>query len=116
MTDDTRPQPEEEEQLEAPQPPEEETVTRPPEMRTEDALRFALGIFSDLAWINLGIRSNPATGETKTDFAQARLAIDAINALVPLTEGRFDGHEVRDLRNLLSSLQLNFVQRQSGGA
>ena len=51
------------------------------------------------------------SGETKTDLAQARLAIDVLAALVQLTEGRFDPHEVRDLHNLLSSLQLNYVQR-----
>lgn len=83
----------------------------PQTMRTEDAMAFAIGLFADLAWINMGIRSNPATGATTTDLAQARLAIDAINALVPLTEGRFDAHQVRDFRNMLSTLQLNYVQR-----
>ena len=112
MSDQPIPQPEE--QLEAPPPPEEEVITNPPAMRTEDALRFAVGLFADLAWIHLGIRTDPASGETTADFPQARLAIDAIAALVPLAEGRFDPHEVRDLRNLLSSLQLNFVQKQVG--
>ncbi len=88
---------------------------RPPEMRAEDVLRFAVGLFSDIAWINLGIRANPATGETTPDFAQAKLAIDSIAALVPVVEGRLDPHEARDLRNLLSSLQLNYVQRISAG-
>lgn len=84
-----------------------------PEMRTEDALRFALGLFADLAWIHLGIRANPSGGDAKTDLSQAKLAIDSLGALVPLTEGRFDPHEVRDFKNLLSSLQMNFVQRKT---
>jgi hypothetical protein len=83
-----------------------------PEMRTEDALRFAIGIFNDLAWIKLGIHANPG-GETVTDLPQAQLAIDAIAALVPLSEGRFEANEVRDLKNLLSTLQMNYVQRKT---
>lgn len=105
------------EQMTTPEEPTEATTTGeeqqapPPEMRTEDALRFAINLFADLAWINLGIRANPVSGEATTNIEQARLAIDAISALVRLTEGRFDPHEVRDLQNMLSTLQLNFVQR-----
>jgi len=83
----------------------------PPEMRTEDALRFAISLFTDLAWINMGIRANPATNETKTDLGQTRLAIDAIGALVQLTEGRLDPREVREMNNLLSTLRLNYVEK-----
>ncbi|MHB9025874.1 MAG: DUF1844 domain-containing protein [Armatimonadota bacterium] len=93
----------------------EDTGAPPPEMRVEDAIRFSAGLFADLAWINLGLRTNPSTGDTKTDFVQAQLAIDALGALLPLTEGRLDPHDVRDLRNLLSSLQMNFVQRKTAG-
>ena len=93
--------------------PTEEPQGAAPEMTSENALRFSLGIFIDLAWIQLGIRANPGSGEAKTDLPQAKLAIDTLAALVPLTEGRFDPHEIRDLRNMLSSLQLNFVQRKT---
>lgn len=93
--------------------PTGESSGPPPEMRTEDAMRFALGLFADLAWIQLGIRANPANGETKADLAQARLSIDVLAALTQLAEGRFDPHEVRDFKNLVSSLQLNYVQRMS---
>ena len=109
MSDEITPQPDELEENTA--QPQEETVNVP-EMHTEDALRFSLGLFSDLAWIKLGIRSNPATGEAKADMAEAKLAIDALAALTILTEGRFEPNEVRELKNLVSSLQLNYVQRQ----
>lgn len=89
----------------------EETMPMP-EVRVEDLLGYTIGLFSDLAWIKLGIRANPATGDTTFDSAQAKLAIDALAALVPLLEGRFDAYVVRDLRNQLASLQMNFVQRQ----
>ena len=87
-----------------------------PEMRAEDVIRFAVNLFADLAWVNLGIRANPATSETKVDFEQARLSIDAIKALTTLTEGRLDPHEVRDLNNLVASLQFNYVQRYTAKA
>ncbi len=92
-----------------------DTTEAMPEMHTADALRFALGMFADLAWIQMGIRANPSTGKVTVNLPDARLAIDAINALVQLTEGRFDPHEVRDLRNLLTSLQMNYAQRVSAG-
>jgi hypothetical protein len=101
-------------QEEEAQEPEEESGQQAgpaPEMRAEDVIRFAVNLFAEIAWVNLGIRANPASGETKTDFAQARLAIDSIKALVPLTEGRIDPHEVRDLNNLVGSLQFNYVQK-----
>ncbi len=82
-----------------------------PEMRAEDALLFSISMFADLSWIYLGIRAHPASGEAKADLAQARLAIDAVKALVTLAEGRLEAHQMRDLQNLLSSLQLNYVQR-----
>lgn len=102
-----------EEQTQQAEMPNEEPQGAAPEMTTESAIRFALGLFIDLAWMQLGIRANPGSGEAKTDLSQAKLSIDSIAALIPLTEGRFDPHEIRDLRNMLSSLQLNFVQRKT---
>ena len=90
----------------------DETRESLPEMRTEDALRFVMGMFNDLAWVKLGIRAAPS-GQTTTDLPQAQLAIDALAALLPLSEGRFEAHEVRDLKNQLSSLQMNYVQRKT---
>jgi hypothetical protein len=95
----------------AEEPSPEQEQAPPPEMRTEDALRFAISLFADLAWINMGIRANPATNETKADLGQARLAIDAITALVQLTGGRLDPREVREMNNMLSTLRLNYVER-----
>ena len=114
MTDEQVP-PEQPSSAEAEQPGGAEEGAAP-EMRAEDAILFCISLFADLAWINLGIRAHPGAGETKADYPQARLAIDAVNALVQLTEGRLEPHQVRDLHNLLSSLQLNFVQRYQPGS
>ena len=94
---------------EAKQPAEDEQAM--PEMRAEDALLFSINMFADLSWVYLGIRAHPGNGEAKADLPQARLTIDAVKALVTLAEGRLDPHQMRDLQNLLASLQLNYVQR-----
>lgn len=84
-------------------------VTLPP----QSALGFAVSVFAEQGWIHLGIHTNPATGETEANLPQAKLAIDALAALIPLLEGQASPNEARDLRNLLSSLQLNYVQRSA---
>jgi len=81
-----------------------------PEIQVENMLQMTLNIFAEMAWVKLGVRMD-RTGETQLDLPQARLAIDILSALVPFTEGRLDPHEVRDVHNMLSSLQLNYVQR-----
>ena len=94
-----------------------ETAEEPqlPEIRVENMLRMTIDMFAEMAWVKLGVRMDRASGETATDLPQARLAIDVISAMVPLIEGRLDPHEVRDAHNLLSSLQLNYVQRATKG-
>lgn len=87
----------------------------PPEIHVEDVLQYAIHLFTELAWVKMGIQADRTTGEVNADLPQARLAIDAISALVPLTEGRFEPGVVRDLHNLVSTLQLNYVQKATKG-
>lgn len=84
-----------------------------PDMRPEDILRYSISMFNEIAWVKMGARANPSNGKITTDLSQAKLAIDAIAALAQLTEGRFEVHEVRDIKNLVSSLQMNYVQRKT---
>ncbi|HOF89179.1 MAG TPA: DUF1844 domain-containing protein, partial [Armatimonadota bacterium] len=74
-------------------------------------IRFAISLFAETAWVQMGIQADPHTHTVETDLPQAKLAIDAIAALIPLTEGRLAPNELRDLRNLLSTLQWNYVER-----
>jgi hypothetical protein len=117
MTDDTQATPEAQGEEQAPEVQPEQVMGYCMHLMgmlpTELGLIFSINLFAEQAWKHLGLHADRATGETKSDFPQARLAIDAINALLPLVEGRFDPHMVRDLRNLLSSLQMNYVQRYS---
>jgi|GEM_PF-517368 len=94
----------------------EDAGAQMPELKVEDLLMWTLGEYARMAWMNLGIQTNPATGETTADFPQARLAIDCINALVPVLEGKLEAHVLRDLKNMLSSLQMNYAQRYNAEA
>lgn len=94
----------------------EENAPQMPDLKVEDLMMWTLGEYARMAWMNLGIQTNPATGETTANFPQARLAIDCINAMVPLLEGKMEPHMLRDLKNMLSSLQMNYAQRYSAEA
>ena len=91
----------------------EETTPQdvPQRLRAEQAIRFAISLFAETAWVQMGIQADPATHTVETDLPQAKLAIDAVAALVPLTEGKLPPNDIRDLRNLLSTLQWNYVER-----
>ncbi|HEY3377925.1 MAG TPA: DUF1844 domain-containing protein [Armatimonadota bacterium] len=94
-------------------PQAEETAGMMPDIHVEDLLRYTMHLFTEQAWVKLGVRMGPSKGETVTNLPEAKLAIDALAALVTLTEGRFDPHEVRDLKNMVAGLQMNFVQRKT---
>ncbi len=94
----------------------EENAPQMPDLKVEDLMMWTLGEYARMAWMNLGIQTNPATGDTTANFPQARLAIDCINAMVPLLEGKMEPHMLRDLKNMLSSLQMNYAQRFNAGS
>lgn len=64
-----------------------------------------------LAWSKLGLQPDPITGEVKEDFAQARLAIDAVSALIDLLEPSMEEEDRRQAANLKANLKINFAQR-----
>ncbi len=79
------------------------------------ALLFSISLFAELAWQKLGLHPDPVTKQIAADLPQAKVAIDAVAALVELAKGQVGEREYRELRTLLANLQLNFVyqsQRQ----
>ena len=109
--DETQPaaevQPEEEREA-----PEEEGPKLPP-VDVYSLMKSFIGILGVHAWQWLGLVKNPITGEMERDLAQAKVAIDTISALVNQLEGKLDESEQRDLKGLISDLQINFVRQQS---
>ena len=82
-----------------------------PEIKVIDLTHYVMMEFARMAWVNLGVQINRATGNLKTDLPEARLAIDGFGALVRILEGKLEPHEMRDLQNMLTTLQMNYAQR-----
>jgi len=103
-------------EAEAPPEEEREAAEEGPKLPPVDVyslLKSFIGILGAHAWQWLGLVKNPITGETERDLAQAKVAIDTISALVGQLESKLDESEQRDLKGLISDLQINFVQQQS---
>jgi hypothetical protein len=62
------------------------------------------------AWAYLGKIAHPETQKHKEDQVQARLAIDAIDALYKIMENTLSPEEKKDLQIRLTNLRLNFAK------
>lgn len=58
----------------------------------------------------LGAAPNPMTGKTEVDLQGAQFSIDVLDMLRSKTSGNLDPEESRMLSDVLSSLQMNYVQ------
>jgi len=76
-------------------------------------LQVSVMQFAALAWQKMGLRADPFTNQVEKDIEQARLAIDAVAALLDKLLPHLQGQQARDFQSLLTDLRLNFV-RQAG--
>jgi hypothetical protein len=97
--DDTTPQPSEEELL---QKVEEELR----KLKVSDLLVQTAYTISSLGYQKL-------SGEDR-DLDQARLAIEALRALVPVLEGAIPDDAIRDFRQVTANLQLAYADATKG--
>jgi hypothetical protein len=65
----------------------------------------------DQAWRMMGLVANPATGAVERDMAKAKLAIDCVQFLVDKVSPHLEEPRRRELRTLVTNLQINFVQQ-----
>jgi hypothetical protein len=97
-------------------PPEEPPADEAPPMTlgdlsVYDTLRFAISLLGQQAWMRLGLTVLPGQTEPVADLPQARVAIDALEALVRLLEPSSDEAEKRELHTLLDNLRVNYVRK-----
>ncbi len=72
---------------------------------------------AESAMFHLGKLVNRATGKAQVNLEAAAATIDMLAMLENKTKGNLSPEETRFLRNILSTLQLNFVETEkSGGA
>ena len=92
---------------------EEEERTAAPDITSLDTYAL-LGLFINIltaqAWQHMGLRLKPGSDKIEKDFKRASTAIDCIAFLINKLEPELSEGERRQLRNLLTDLQINFVQ------
>lgn len=59
--------------------------------------------------VHLGFRPNPYTGLIARNDTQARMAIDAFGALLPVIKSQIEPEVARELDRVLNDLRVNFV-------
>ncbi|MFP5520203.1 MAG: DUF1844 domain-containing protein [Bdellovibrionia bacterium] len=65
------------------------------------------------AVMDMGLAPNPQNGEVNTDRGMARFNIDLLLMLQQKTQGNLQKEEAEFLENIISDLQLKFVQSQT---
>lgn len=91
---------------------QEEMANLPP-VDVYSLVKSFIGILGAHAWQWLGLVKNPVTGQLEKDLAQAKVAIDSIRALVQQIEGKLEPSEDRELKGMISDLQINYVQQSA---
>lgn len=76
-----------------------------------DILKAFILTLSENAWRWMGLVVNPITQQPEKDMEQARVAIDCVDLLIQKLEGKLSWEEMKSYRELLSNLQMNFVQQ-----
>lgn len=85
---------------------EQELLDALSQLKVSDLLVQSLSTVSSLAYHRLG--------EESRDLEQARLAIEALRALVPVLRGAVDDQLVRDFEAVTANLQLAYADAVGG--
>ncbi len=98
-----------------PEPPAEPELPTPEELaeqlrrlKASDVVLSLIPTLAQVAWAKLDAQSR--------DLSEARVAIDAIRALVPVLDGVAPPEVTRDLQQLVTNLQLAFASAADEGA
>ena len=116
--DDTAPEAETADVAEAEAPAEaaeepsvEDVAAGLPPVDVYSLLRSFIGLLGAQAWQWMGLIKDPSTGKIEKDMAQAKVAIDAVAALMAQIEAGLSPSESEELRAMLSDLRINFVRQ-----
>ncbi len=87
-----------------------------PHLGVMQRLLMSVDILQQGAWIGLGLVSDPATNEVKKNLDDARVAIDAVEALCKIVIPLVEPQMAVEIRNLLKDLHVNFVNQSTSSA
>jgi hypothetical protein len=74
-------------------------------------LRLFVSMMAEQAWIHLGLQTAPDKTETEARLPEARVAIDTLQFLRQQLEQSLEDSEKRELDRMISTLQVNYIQR-----
>lgn len=89
------------------------TAEQPISLGALDLVRWCIAALASKAWQALGLVPDPATNRIERNLEDARLAIDAVAALVEQLRAVVEERERREFDNLVTNLRLNFVEQKS---
>jgi hypothetical protein len=98
----------------APPQPEPERQPHPealPKLAVRDRLLMCIDILYQSAWISMGMVSDPSSGQIERNMEDAKIAIDSVAFLAGKLEGKLDDSTGREIKRLVSDLQVNFVRQ-----
>ena len=73
--------------------------------------QMMISLMANSAWQHLGLIPDPRTKKIEKNMNQARIAIDTISFLFDKIENELEKEPAKEIRNLLSNLRVNFVQK-----
>lgn len=79
-------------------------------MEVKDFGLMFIQTLSALAWQKMGLAPNPE-GKEEIDLLQAKQAIDLCAAIFNVVSSSLDDKTKNELNNLISNLQINFVEK-----
>ncbi len=79
-------------------------------VRIKDIALMTILSLESKAWAYLDLVAHPETQKHKKDQGEARMAIDAIDALYKTIEADLDPSEKKDIQVRLTNLRLNFAK------
>ena len=82
-----------------------------PQLSVKDRIFMSIDILHQGAWIAMGLRADPATGEIEQNLDAARLAIDCVTFLASKIEDELDDATRRELKRIVSDMQMNYVNQ-----
>jgi hypothetical protein len=76
-------------------------------------LHYCIFLLHAQAWQAMGLTPSPVTHKIEKDLEQAKVAIDAAAYLAGQLEPKLQGQQLREMRAMISDLQINFVNQRS---
>jgi hypothetical protein len=73
---------------------------------------MSIDILHQGAWMAMGLVADPSTGEIERNLEDAKIAIDAVAYLASQVEPNLDEPTRRELKRVVSDLQVNFVRQK----